>query len=271
MYTLTSADHQVPAQLAIELDDDTADRVEHRFPAEQPGFAEIGQWRYLDGGSEELSLGGRLPNVATQRAVTMLVARDPDGRAAVDDYQAYTFPWAEDAFVVGSYPAKAEPPGPDEGWIFAEPYERTFAPPGPGTFTWHYTGPTLPGAIRTVTTDSGWAPIQIQLCSGCREGNTLFPQMYVTNPSGYQTNYTTGVHNDRGALFIVPGTRGCESPFCEITLTDQGGHEYDQTLTPVSALAGSGATGDAGAPTAPGGVVNLVSPFMDVSETEADR
>lgn len=100
-------------------------------------------------------------------------------------------------------------------------------------------GPIVPGTGEAPTTRSGFQPNISFPCPGCREGDVLYPTMFLTTADGHKGEFV-GVVNDTGLTRRLFGIIPCEPPDCRIRLYDEAGNELEQTLVTVRFGIGGG-------------------------------
>lgn len=154
-----------------------------------------------------------LPKPAGQRQLTTLVGpRDDD---AIDRFEMSVRDYVA--------PSVARASGPSE--------TQDLVLGTRNTVDWN-AGPSLPGAAPQARTESGFTIGTGLPCAGCREGDRLWPTLYLTS-SGGGRQAMMGMLRDTGIAHLIYGVQACEPPACDVSLFDDAGAELEQQLHPV--------------------------------------
>ncbi len=137
------------------------DRVDLHFHAARPGVVHQLSWQQsLQSTPAALPLS--LPHPFTQRTMTAFVKRENDA------ISQFTASWAEK--------------GPDYFITHNRQEVNDMVLTGRNEIHWN-AGPAVPGAAPQVRTASGFS-IAAGPCSGCRQGDTFYPTVYLTGSGG---------------------------------------------------------------------------------------
>lgn len=214
---------KVPSDLPYRTRTRDFDRVDHHFHADRPGEAVSHTWQQQPKSGPPAVLLD-VPLTATQRTLTMFVKRQGD---AINRFQTA---WAEHA-------------GPSvRGASGGEMQDVALT--GRNELHWN-TGPTVPGAVPQVRTRSGFTVETGYLCSGCRQGDTFYPTLYLTG-SGGGRQAMIGIVNDTGLGQYYFGSPSCEPPACDFRLRDGSGDEVERRYERVTWGIGGNAGATAG-------------------------
>ncbi|MBO4204402.1 S8 family peptidase, partial [Micromonospora echinofusca] len=211
---------QVPADLPYRVRPRDLDRVDHRFHAARPGEVTALTWlQWADG--QPAPLAANLPHTRTQHTLTTFVSRQRDA------INQFGLAWSDHAGPSVLAPARQE-------------IQEVLAG-GYRTVRWN-TGPTVPGAVPQVRTRSGFTVQTGMLCSGCRQADTFYPNMYLTSSSGAR-QAMIGLVNNTGVAEYVFGISNCEPTACDLKLSDASGDPLDRRLAPISFRIAAGTPG----------------------------
>ncbi|WP_447136246.1 S8 family peptidase [Micromonospora sp. LZ34] len=214
---------QIPSNLPYRTRTRDFDRVDHHLHADRPGEISSITWQQQPrSGADALSLD--MPRTATQRTLTTFVKRQGD---AINRF-----------FTVWADYAGASVLGQSRGEM------QDVALTGRNTLHWN-TGPTVPGAVPQVRTKSGFTVQTGYLCSGCRQGDTFYPTLYLTG-SGGGRQAMIGLVNNTGIAEYFFGSDACEPPACTFRLLTESGDEVERRFERLTWGIGgnSGATAD---------------------------
>ncbi|HEX6681270.1 MAG TPA: hypothetical protein VF062_00630, partial [Candidatus Limnocylindrales bacterium] len=211
---------RIPDGLPHRVDPRDLEKVEHRFHSDRPGLAIGFTWSQFVK-SQPDPVGLSLPATGMQSAVTTFVNR------RADSINRYQVEW-------GDYT------GPSViGGTRGEYQELVLG--NRNTVGWN-TGPTVPGAVRTVRTASGYTLSTGTVCAGCRQGDVFYPAHFVTSSSGAR-QAMVGIVNNTGISEFFFGIRNCEATACDFTLRNASGEEYERRLLHLAFGIGNGQKG----------------------------
>lgn len=215
---------RVPGNLPHQVLSRDLDRVDHRLHADRPGAVPHFSWnRTTESGlaADELML----PKPAGQRQFTTLVGPRDDN--AIDRFEMSGRDYLA--------PSVARSSGPSE--------TQELVLGRMNTIDWN-AGPSLPGAVPQVRTESGFTVSTGLPCAGCREGDRFWPTLYLTS-SGDGRQAMMGMLNDTGVADLIYGIPACMPSACEVSLFNDAGHELPQQLHPVEFVFELGEPGNA--------------------------
>ncbi|CAM5292579.1 MULTISPECIES: S8 family peptidase [Streptomyces] len=143
------------------LGKDDLDRVDLSFHAARPGEVHQLSWNQsLQAGTASSQVS--LPHPSTQRTMTAFVKREDNA------ISRFTASWAER--------------GADHFLTHNRTEMNDMVLTGRNEIHWN-AGPSVPGAVPQVRTASGFS-VQAGPCSGCRQGDTFYPTLYLTDSGG---------------------------------------------------------------------------------------
>lgn len=143
------------------VDKDGLDRVDLSFHAAQPGAVHQLSWRQnLQGTSTTSHVA--LPQPSTRQTMTTFVKRQDNA------ISRFTASWADD--------------GADSFMEHNRSEMNDLVLTGRNEIHWN-AGPAVPGAVPQVRTKSGFS-VGAGPCSGCRQGDTFYPSIYLTGSGG---------------------------------------------------------------------------------------
>ncbi|WP_426570223.1 S8 family peptidase [Streptomyces canus] len=199
---------------AYRLGEDDLDRVDLSFHAAQPGVVHQLSWNQSIQGvpaSSQVSL----PHPATRQAMTAFVKREDNA------ISRFTASWAEN--------------GADYFIAHNRTEMNDMVLTGRDEIHWN-AGPAVPGAVPQVKTKSGFS-VQAGPCSGCRQGDTFYPTVYLTG-SGGGRQALIGIVGDeliQHAFIDLPSCGTVPSPTvpnldstCDFKLLNASGDEIER-------------------------------------------
>ncbi|MEU6346964.1 S8 family serine peptidase [Streptomyces sp. NPDC046977] len=195
------------------------DRVDLSFHGARPGWVHQLSWmQHLR--ATPVTSQVSLPHPATQKAMTVFVARQPDA------ISRFTASWAED--------------GADSFMTHNRTEVNDLVLTGRNAIHWN-AGPSVPGAASQARTASGFT-VSAGPCSGCRQGDTFYPSVFVTG-SGGGRQALMGIVNDElithdftevPACGPTPSTTLPNLDFtCDFTLRNASGDEIARRTQPL--------------------------------------
>lgn len=221
-YALAFRDDRVPS-MPYQVGPERLHRTDHRIHDRAPGEVKILEWARFSTRTGELLTKVELPRVATPAAFTLYVLEPPAG--TLDQFQVGVEEFTGTYLVALTAPEMNSPVA-----IAAGERRLVNLAESASTFTWN-SGPQVPGASSVAIGEtSGW--LTPGACSGCRQGNTLWPTIHLTTSDGLPTTSQAGLLDDTGGGVWFFNTNGCVE--CDIELRDAGGQVLDSTLTEVS-------------------------------------
>ncbi|MFJ4925980.1 S8 family peptidase [Streptomyces sp. NPDC088736] len=137
------------------------DRVDLHFHAARPGVVHQLAWMQFLRNTPTASQV-TLPTLATRQTLTVLVERHSDA------ISRFTASWADD--------------GADSFLTHNRSEANDLVLTGEDDIHWN-AGPSVPGAVPDVRTKSGFS-VGAGPCSGCRQGDTFYPTVYLTDSGG---------------------------------------------------------------------------------------
>lgn len=199
---------------SLRTGEDDLDRVDLFFHAARPGTVHQLSWNQSIQGVPDSSQVS-LPQPSTQRSMTVLVKRESNA------ISRFTASWAEngaDYFITHNRTEinEAVLTGRNEIHLNA--------------------GPSVPGAVPQVRTKSGYS-VKAGPCAGCRQGDTFYPTLYLTDAGGGR-QALIGIVDDETLQhdFIdLPSCATTPSPTvpnldssCDFELLDASGNEVER-------------------------------------------
>lgn len=160
-YTATYHENGQLQQNAYRLGKDDLDRVDLSFHAARPGVVHQFSWRQSIQGVTASSLVS-LPQPPTQQTMTVFAKRENN---AISRFSAS---WAET--------------GADHFLTHNRQEMNDIVLTGTDEIHWN-AGPSVPGAAQEVRTKSGFS-VSAGPCSGCRQGDTFYPTLFLTDSGG---------------------------------------------------------------------------------------
>ncbi|WP_121715828.1 S8 family serine peptidase [Streptomyces sp. E5N91] len=137
------------------------DRVDLSFHASRPGDVHQLSWKQSIEATPAASQVS-LPHPSTRRTMTTFVKREANA------ISRFTTSWAET--------------GADYFLTHNRQEMNDLVLTGRNEIHWN-AGPAVPGAVPQVRTESGFS-VKAGLCSGCRQGDTFYPTVYLTGSGG---------------------------------------------------------------------------------------
>lgn len=170
---------------AYRLDKDDLDRVDLSFHAARPGAVHQLSWRqYVQGTTTAAHLP--LPHPFTRQAMTAFVKRQDNA------VSRFTASWADH--------------GADSFMEHNRSETNDLVLTGRNEIHWN-AGPSVPGAASQARTESGFS-VGAGLCSGCRQGDTFYPGIYLTG-SGGGRQALIGIVDDELIEHVFVDTPSC--------------------------------------------------------------
>ncbi|MGW9133353.1 S8 family peptidase [Streptomyces sp. NPDC055681] len=146
---------------AYRVDKDDLDRVDLSFHAARPGAVHQLSWRqYFQGPTTTYHIA--LPQPSTRQTMTAFVKRQENA------ISRFTASWADH--------------GADSFLEHNRSETNDLVLTGRNKIHWN-AGPAVPGAVPQARTESGFS-VGAGLCSGCRQGDTFYPSIYLTGSGG---------------------------------------------------------------------------------------
>ncbi|MEV7324581.1 S8 family peptidase [Streptomyces sp. NPDC093970] len=161
VYAATYHDNGQIRQTSYRLGKDDLDRVDLSFHASKPGVVHQFSWKQPIKGVSASSLVS-LPQPRTQQAMTVFVKHEDDA------ISQFTASWAAT--------------GADHFLAHNRQEINDVVLTGRNEIHWN-AGPSVPGAAQQVRTRSGFS-VPTGPCSGCRQGDTFYPTLYLTGSGG---------------------------------------------------------------------------------------
>lgn len=198
---------------------DDLDRVDLHFHGARPGEVHQLSWNQFVQASP-VPGAAALPHPSTQRTLTTFVRRQDN---AINQFIAS---WAE--------------PGADFFLAHNRSETHDMVLTGKDEIHWN-AGPAVPGAVPQVRTTSGFT-IGAAPCSGCRQGDTFYPTVYLTG-SGGGRQALIGIVDDELISHDFVGLAACgpvASPTlpnldstCDFKLLNASGDEIERRTEPL--------------------------------------
>ncbi|MGW2936638.1 S8 family peptidase [Streptomyces sp. NPDC001156] len=151
---------QIPSN-AYRVRKDDLDRVDLHFHAARPGEVHQLSWKQFLQATPTAS-DVALPHPFTRQSMTVFVMRQDDA------ISRFTSSWADH--------------GADSFLEHNRSEMNDMVLTGRNEIHWN-AGPAVPGAVPQVRTKSGFT-VKAGLCSGCRQGDTFYPTVYLTGSGG---------------------------------------------------------------------------------------
>lgn len=195
------------------------DRVDLHFHASRPGEVHQLSWmQFLQAVPNTSQVA--LPQPSTRRSMTVYVKRQDN---AISRFSAS---WAE--------------PGADFFLEHNRSEVNDVVLTGRNGIHWN-AGPSVPGAVPEVRTRSGFT-VGAGPCSGCRQGDTFYPTVYLTD-SGGGRQALTGIVGDELLTHDFAEIPACGPVAsttlpnldytCDFKLLDSSGHEIERRTQPL--------------------------------------
>ncbi|WP_393073146.1 S8 family serine peptidase [Streptomyces sp. LN704] len=193
---------------------DDLDQVDLHFHAAQPGDVHQLAWmQFLQ--STPIASQVTLPSLPTRQTLTTFVKRQNDA------ISRFTASWADR--------------GADSFLTHNRSEANDLVLSGKDDIHWN-AGPSVPGAIPQVQTKSGFS-VGAGPCSGCRQGDTFYPTIYLTDSSGGR-QALIGIVNDELITHDFADIPACgptpssTSPnldyTCDLDLLNASGHKIER-------------------------------------------
>lgn len=199
---------------AYRVDEDDLDRVDLYFHGAQPGAVHQLSWRQFLQGTTTTSHVA-LPHPSTRQTMTTFVKRQDNA------VSGFTASWADH--------------GADSFLEHNRSEMNDVVLTGRNEIHWN-AGPAVPGAVPQVRTKSGFS-VEAGPCSGCRQGDTFYPSIYLTG-SGGGRQALIGIVDDEllGHEFLaIPSCGPVPSPTvpnldstCDFKLLNASGDEIER-------------------------------------------
>ncbi|MFE9609070.1 S8 family serine peptidase [Streptomyces sp. NPDC006012] len=193
---------------------DELDRIDIHFHATRPGIVHQLSWMQFLQATPNASQVS-LPHPATQQSMTTFIKRQDD---AISRFSAS---WAE--------------PGADSFLAHNRSEANDLITTGRNDIHLN-AGPAVPGAVPQVKTKSGFE-VAAGPCSGCRQGDTFYPTVYLTGSDGGRQALIGIVDdelltNDFAAIPTCGPTPSATLPnldyICDFRLLDASGQEIER-------------------------------------------
>ncbi|WP_189313102.1 S8 family peptidase [Streptomyces brasiliensis] len=200
-----------PNDYRVEKDD--LDRVDLYFHAARPGEVyQLGWTQFSQAATASVSL----PRPSTQQTLTTFVKRQDN---AINRFAASWADHGADSFLVHSHSEA-----------------NNVVLTGRNDIHWN-AGPAVPGAAQQVRTKSGFS-VGVGPCSGCRQGNTFYPTVYLTGSGGGRQALIGIVGDEVLSHEFASDITTCGSvpsptvpsldSTCDFKLLDASGHEVER-------------------------------------------
>lgn len=193
---------------------DELDRVDLHFHAARPGDVHQLAWmQFLR--TTPVASQVTLPRLATRQSLTTFVKRQGDA------ISRFTASWADR--------------GADSFLTHNRSEANDLVLTGKDDLHWN-AGPSVPGAVPQVRTESGFS-VGAGPCAGCRQGDTFYPTVYLTDSSGGR-QALIGIVNDELITHDFTDIPACgPTPSstlpnldytCDFDLLNASGHEIER-------------------------------------------
>ncbi|WP_328886049.1 S8 family peptidase [Streptomyces sp. NBC_00316] len=199
---------------AYQVDKDDLDRVDLSFHAARPGVVHQLSWRQQIQGITATSLVS-LPHPSTRQTMAVFVKRQDN---AISGFRASWADLGADSFLAHNR---------------SELNDMVLT--GRNEIHWN-AGPAVPGAVPQVRTESGFS-VGAGPCSGCRQGDTFYPSIYLTGSGGGRQALIGIVDDDfvQHKFLEIPTCAAAPSPTtpnldstCDFTLLNASGDEIER-------------------------------------------